>query len=217
MKALVILMSLVTLGSFAQSKKVTESVALTGQTRLELEFPFADNIILKTWDKDEVLVEVDVEINDGEDNDIFVLESSKSESTVFIEMDEDEWDRIGKDRWNRNCNWRTDIYYTVYLPKKLKVEANTISGDYEFTYFGTPLRLKTISGAIDMTVEDDQSLDFKAETISGEVFTDIDIEFPYGKSGLRQIVGQNVRGRINKGGEESQLETISGNIYLRKG
>ena len=60
-------------------------------------------------------------------------------------------------------------------------------------------------------------MDFKAKTISGEVFSDIEISYPYGKEGLRQVVGQDVRGRVSDGGVESKFETISGNIYLRKG
>ncbi len=207
----------------AQPKKVTETVQLSGQVNLDLEFAFADDIVFKTWDRDEVLVEVEVEINDGEDNDIFTLSSSKSSSTVYVEMDEDMWDKVDKGSWNkrrgwnRNCSWESTINYTVHLPKGMEVEANTITGDYEFEYFGTPMNLKTISGAIDMTVPSKSGLDFRAKTITGEVFSDLDIEFPYGKDGLRQIVGQKVRGRISDGGPELLFETISGNIYLRKG
>jgi len=210
-------MCMATLGLSAQPTRVTESVQLNEQTYLDLEFTYADVIIFKKWDKNEILVEVDVEINDGKHNDIFTLKSSKTSSTVRIEMDKDMWKKIDRDDRNRNCSWRSNIDYTVYLPKGIEVEANTISGDYQFEYFGTPMRLKTISGAIDMTVPTKASLDFRAKTISGEVYTDIEIEFPYGKEGLRQIVGQKVRGRISNGGPESHFETISGDIYLRKG
>lgn len=216
MKALLALLCLATLGLSAQSKKVTESVPLSGQSNLELEFTFADQITFKTWEKQEVLVEVEVEIDNGEDNDIFTLYASKTSSTVYVEMDKDMWKRAKRKKGN-NCSWQTTINYTVYLPREMQVEANTISGNYEFEYFGTPLRLKTISGAIDVTVSGSSNLDFRAKTISGEVFSDVDISFPYGKEGLRQIVGQKFIGRINEGGEESLFETISGNIYLRKG
>ena len=79
------------------------------------------------------------------------------------------------------------------------------------------MKLKTISGAIDVTIPASQGMDFKAKTISGEIYSNIEIEYPYGKEGLRQIVGQDVRGRVSSGGVESNFETISGNIYLRKG
>lgn len=105
----------------------------------------------------------------------------------------------------------------MYLPRGLKVKSNTISGDYELSYFGSPLDLRTISGVIDVTITEKENLDFRAKTISGEVYSDIEIKYPEGRDGLRQIVGQQFKGRVNSGGIESAFETISGNIYLRKG
>lgn len=207
-----------TLGLSAQPKKVTASVPVSGQEMLDLEFAFADDIIFKTWDKNEVYVEVMVEINEGKHNDIFTLSTEKSSSTIYVEMDEEMWKKIDKkDKGWNNCNYNTTINYTVYLPKKLSVRSNTISGDYEFEYFGSEMNLKTISGEIDVTVPSQSGLDFKAKTISGEIYSNIEIKYPYGKKGLRQIVGQDVRGRVSNGGLESKFETISGNIYLRKG
>lgn len=218
MRALIILLCLSTLGLAAQPKKVTEEVKVSGQHRLDLDFAFASEITFKTWDKSQVFVEVSVEINDGEDNDIFTLKSETTESTIYIEMDKDMWKKISKDsdKWN-NCNYTSEINYTVYLPKNLKVRSETISGDYTFEYAGQEMDLKTISGAIDISVPERVGLDFRVKTISGEVYSNIEIEYPNGKEGLRQIVGQKFKGRINKGGIESNFETISGNIYLRKG
>ncbi len=213
------MLCLITFGLSAQPKKVTESVDVTGQSMLDLEFDFADDIIFKTWEKNEVMVEVMVEINDGKDNDIFTLSSEKSTSTIYIEMDSDMWKKISKEKdgkW-KNCSYTSTINYTVYLPKNLAVRAETISGDYEFEYFGSEMKLKTISGAIDVTIPASNGMDFKAKTISGEIYSDIEIEYPYGKEGLRQIVGQDIHGRISNGGEESSFETISGDIFLRKG
>lgn len=202
----------------AQPKKVTESVEVTGQSRVVLDFDFADKIDFKVWDKNEVVVEVMVEINNGEHNDIFTLTSSKTGSTIFFEMDEELWSKIPRDedrKWN--CNYSSRMDYLVYLPSELYVSASTITGDYTFEYFDQALKLKTISGAIDITVPSSAGFDFKAKTISGEVYSDIDIRYPEGKEGLRKIVGQDFKGRINGGGNLSHLETISGNIYLRKG
>jgi len=217
MRLLNLILCMVVLGATTQTKKVTESVVLNGQSNLDLEFTFADDITFKTWDKNEVYVEVSVNIQDGKYNDIFTLETDKSSSTISIEMDREMWKKIPKSDRNNNCNWGTELNYTVYAPKNMKIFANTISGDYLLTYTGAKMELKTISGEIDLTIPPTLGLDFKAKTISGEVYSDIDVKFPYGKEGLRQIVGSNVRGRIGTGGDESRFETISGNIYLRKG
>ncbi|WP_421763747.1 hypothetical protein [Ekhidna sp.] len=219
MKAFITLLCLASFGLSAQPKKVTESVSVTGQERLDLEFAFADEIVFKTWEKNEVLVEVMVEINNGEDNDIFTLSSNKSNATIYIEMDEDMWKKLSKQengKWN-NCSYQSNIDYTVYLPANLNVRSNTISGDYAFEFYGAEMELKTISGAIDVTVPEKKGMDFKAKTISGEIYSDIEIKYPYGKDGLKQIVGQDIRGRVSEGGAESTFETISGDIFLRKG
>lgn len=199
----------------AQPTIVNERVVLEKQNQVILEFDFADEIVFETWNKREVYVEVEVSINEGEYDHIFSLKSSTTESAVFVSMDKNMWKKV-KDKGN-NCYWQTEINYRVFLPGKMEVKANTISGNYQLTYFGNRLVLNTISGEIDLTVPKNESLDFEAKTISGEVFSDIDIEYPKGKEGLRQIVGQDFEGRIGKGGPESSFETISGNIYLRKG
>ncbi|MCP4460204.1 MAG: DUF4097 domain-containing protein [Cytophagales bacterium] len=217
MRFLNLLLCMVVLGAAAQTKKVTESVVVNGQLNLDLEFTFADDITFKSWDKKEVMVEVSVNIQDGKYNDIFTLESRTTSSTISIAMDKDMWDKIDRKDRNGNCSWSTELSYTVYAPKNMEIAANTISGDYLLTYAGATMKLKTISGEIDLTVPSKHGLDFKAKTISGAVYSDIEIEYPHGKDGLRQIVGQNVRGRIGSGGDESKFETISGNIYLRKG
>ncbi len=215
MKAIIYILCFVSLNTLAQSKKVTESVKVASEKELSLEFPFANKIKFETWDKQEVLVEVDVEINKGKNNDMFALKSSKRGTSIHIEMDEDVWDEVQKDS---DCNnWNTKIDYVVYLPKNMELTAKTISGNFEFTYFDSPVSLNTISGEIDMTVKQQQSMDFSAKTLTGEIYTDLDIKFPEGKEGLRQIVGQKIKGRISKGGKRSEFETISGHIYLRKG
>lgn len=220
MRALAMILGVVALGAAAQSKKITESVAVAGHTILDLEFTFADDIVLKTWDKKEVLVEVDVNINNGEHNDIFSLTTSTEGQTIRIAMDKDMWKQIEKDWKGKdgccNCH-QSDINYTVYAPKGMEIKANTINGNYQITYAGSAMTLKSISGEIDLTVPAQAGLDFSAKTISGEVYTDISVEFPNGKEGLRQVVGANVKGRIGAGGKQSFFETISGNIYLRKG
>ncbi|MEM9337783.1 MAG: DUF4097 family beta strand repeat-containing protein [Bacteroidota bacterium] len=214
--ALIMSYLLVLLGLSAQPKKETESVKVLEQTNLQLQFDFADRITFTTWEKDEVFVEVDVEINAGRDNDIFSLKTEMTPTTIRISMDRDLWNSIpSKNR--KDCQWSTTLNYTVYLPSSLEVHANTISGDFELEYFEAPIYLKTISGSIDIKIPPGSGMDFRAETISGEMFSDLDIKFLDGKEGLRQVVGQKINGRINDGGYQSRLKTISGNIYLRKG
>jgi len=197
--------------TYAQTK-VTEKVSVRNETRVELDFDFADDIEIKTWDKPEVLVEVSVMINDGEDDGIFELISEKLGSSVLIRLNTDKWKNVGH---NRNCGWNSELLYTVYMPGDMELKAKTISGNFKLQPMEKESIIKTISGDIDITVP--AGLDFKAKTISGEIYSDLDISYPEGKEGLKQIVGMNVKGHVDGGSSPMELETISGNIYLRRG
>ena len=209
---LVVLVVGVAQSSWAQTE-VEKRLPVSGHDRLDLELPFADEISLKTWNNTEVLVKATVSINDGEDDDLFELEITDSQSTIYVEANKDFNKRSGKDR---NC-WEMEIHYEVYFPRNMEVDAKTISGDYVMEFYGKPANIKTISGDVDLTVPSARGLDFRVKTISGEVYSDLDISYPNGTKGLRQMVGTNVDGEVNGGGEFLDLETISGDIFLRKG
>lgn len=205
------LLTLATLAGSAQSQ-VSFSENITTQTILELKLPFATEILLESWAKTEVMVEVSVFINDGEDNDLFKLDKEVSTEVIRFEMDMNPFEQADRS-WRRNCNFEIEITYKVFYPKTMELDAETIDGTFVLKSSPTLARLKTISGDIDISVLD--GLLFHAKTISGEIYTDLDIQIP-NKDGLRQLVGMDVRGTVGNGGKEYILETISGNIYLRK-
>ena len=193
---------------------VEEKIGVTGETRLALDLPFADEIRFETWDRNEVLVQAAVTINNGKEDEIFELESRKSSDTIYVGMNKEQWQDYS---WDGMCQCQeTRIHFRVYFPGTMKIDAKTISGGYTLDYYGQPLRLKTISGDIDLNVTADHGVDFKATTISGEVYSDLDVDYPEGRDGLKQMVGINVRGRVFGGGPAVAMETISGDIYLRK-
>lgn len=190
-----------------------EKADITTQNQVNIDFPFTDEIVIKTWDKKEAFVEARVTINEGEDDAMFAIEKSVTSSTIEFLMDKDQWKGNEK---KRDC-WTSEIFITIYLPASMGVSAKTISGDIITHYFDQPLELKTISGNIDLTIESNKGLDFRAKTISGDVYSDLEITYPQGKDGLRKFVGMDVDGRIRQGGKKSSFETISGSVFLRKG
>ncbi len=214
MKTLLVLLGIFTFLFSIGQTRVTEEIVVNNQKTLDLDFAFADEIEISVWEKDQVFVEVEVTINDGEDDDLFALEKRTSESVIYFRMDKDRFE--SKEYRKKNC-WDMDINYKVYLPRSLRIRAETISGNYTLRYYGQELDFKTISGDVDLTIPRDGNVEFKVKTISGEVYSDLDIRFPEGKAGLRQVVGMNVKGMINEGGNLLDLETISGNIFLRGG
>ena len=194
-------------------KIIEDRQPVSGQRTLDLDFPFANDILIEAWDKSEVYVKATVNINDNEDNDLFEIKSGTSERRIYMEMDESVWESRSK-KSRKNC-WNSDIVINVYLPKSLEIDAETISGNYELAYYGKPFFFKTISGDLDLSVNKDENLDIMVKTVTGEVYTDLDLSYPEGKDGLRQIVGMDLKGRLNQGGEILEMETVSGNVFLR--
>ncbi len=190
-----------------------ENAAISSQKQININFPFTDEIVIKTWDKEEAFIEAKVTINEGEDDAMFAIKKSVSGTEINFSMDEEQW----KANEKKKNNWTSDIFVTVYLPASMEVNAHTISGNIVAHYFDQPLKLKTISGDIDLTIDNNKGLDFHAKTISGDIFSDLEVTFPQGKDGLRKFVGMDVNGRIQQGGKVSKFETISGNVFLRKG
>ncbi len=73
------------------------------------------------------------------------------------------------------------------------------------------MRLKTISGDIDVYIS---NATFDARTLTGGIYSDLDIDFNNGDK--RSHGGQKVSGTVKKGNAYLKLETISGDIFLRK-
>lgn len=193
---------------------VEEKVEVSSESRLSLDLPFADEIRLETWNRKEVAVHAAVNINDGEQDDLFELKSRKTSNTIYIEMDADRWEDFS---WNGMCNCKqTKIMYRVYFPASMAINAKTISGDFVLDYYSQQGRFKTVSGDIDLTIPANHGVDFRVKTVSGEVYSDLDIEYPEGRDGLNQFVGINVHGQAYGGGPLVNMQTVSGDIFLRK-
>lgn len=101
------------------------------------------------------------------------------------------------------------------------VIANSTSGDMEIvmdelSQMG-PTSISLVSGFIDITLPADSQADLSLSSISGEIYTDLDIDLSgREKEGMMRVGGgRNIRGTLNGGGVEMKLKTISGDIYLR--
>lgn len=100
------------------------------------------------------------------------------------------------------------------------VVANTTTGDIEIVFSSLnaqqPTSISNVSGFIDVTLPASSKATLDLSSISGDIFTDFDVQMDAKKEGLRQVGGRRVRGNINGGGVEISLKAISDNIYLRK-
>jgi predicted membrane protein len=101
------------------------------------------------------------------------------------------------------------------------VVASTTSGDIFVVYASLeqskPSSISNISGTVDVTLPANTKANLKMKSITGEIYSDLDLAMPQNKGSLKHIGGgQTVEGSINGGGVEISLKTISDDIYLRK-
>jgi hypothetical protein len=101
------------------------------------------------------------------------------------------------------------------------VVANSISGDILVRYSGmgkSPSAISSVSGAVDVTMPANSKTTLHLRTISGEVYTDFDINMGKGNENddMRRVGGQTVEGTVNGGGTKIALQSISGDVFVRK-
>ena len=230
-------------GASAQ-RIVEKNVPVVSGQDIELEFNYAELIKVTKWDKNEIYVKASVSINCDEDNDIFKLEVENKADNIRISSDYGDLKKITKkyilkeDKdGNTYINGRTlsiNTFYEVNVPEDVELYINSISGNVEIDDYSSgvlriklisgdidikkiegPLYAKSISGFVDLSLGSDQKVDLRMKTVTGEIYTNLDIDFD--KIGTNMgVVGSKVAGTINGGGKEIELESVSGDIYLRK-
>jgi DUF4097 and DUF4098 domain-containing protein YvlB len=111
--------------------------------------------------------------------------------------------------------------------------ASSVDGEVNISFKrvnkDSSLYFSTIDGDIDITLPKEIKADIMARTMDGDVYTGFDTDLVFGgemdgrKGGAFQnfinpfFNSNNITARINRGGNKVYLNTINGNIYIRKG
>jgi hypothetical protein len=239
-----ILAGLVAFPAVAQ-KKVEKTTPWTKGKTIYLNLKFASDIVIKTWQKNEVLVSANVVINNNADNNEFVLTSSESDSEIQIKSDIPRlkeiakaqttvgkqhtyygnggyWDDDKKVYINTGKQVTADLDYEVFVPEGADVRLKTIDGNIKFVYTGRKYDIESISGKIDISISEKQACTLTLKTITGDIYSNLPLQLPADreKDELNLVGGgkfnQNIEAKLNGGGTEVHLKTISSNIFLRK-
>ena len=114
-----------------------------------------------------------------------------------------------------DCSINMDLYFEVRIPKNNKLEIETISGDIEIKDIHARMDINTISGFIDLSLPANYDADLELSTITGGMYSNF--EFNNEKSkGYHHYGKSDISKRLNNGGTRIFLETISGDIFIRK-
>lgn len=226
------LMSLLFTGqSLSQQRVVERSFEVGTGERINLDLKFGEAITVKAWDKNEVSFRAVIEINDGKLNDALILDFDQKKRGLTVSADYDK--RLIKQVRREDCpdrrystySWNDDgdhyavcsnIVYEIFVPLNTDLEVESISSDIELIGLQGPIRAKSISGFVDLSWPSRQGAELLMKTISGEVFSGLDNLTLNNRKRGAPLVGYELRGIIAGGGPRVSLESISGNIYVRK-
>ena len=242
MKSLLLFIGLLlSFNNLIAQKKVTETTKSNGIEDVYINLKFANNIVIKNWNKNEISVEANVNLDDNEHNDYFSLKTDKIGGTYKVTSEYGEYFKkyrnyyttdCDDDEKKKNINYQEShnsiVDYVIYVPQNMQLKIKSISGDVTTdAYVGdlkldlisgnitvkkhsNQMHLKTISGDIDIYVSDAK---LEAKTLTGGVYSDLDIDF---EKNRKRGFGSKIVTTINKGTASLKLDTISGDIYLRK-
>lgn len=221
--------------SKAQNRVVEKSFSVNTTDKIRLKLKFGDTISVKSWDKDKVSFKAVIEINNGKLNDALDLSFDQDKGQLRIASDYDK-EAIKKGNpcdcskadstrkhwssWNDGDGQYmvcSHIKYEVLVPAEANLDVESISSDIELVDLRGPIRAKSISGFVDLSWPSGKPADITLKTISGEAYTDLDdLRFENKKDHI-PIVGYKLKGNIGAGtGPSVSLESVSGNIYLRR-
>ncbi|WP_234567832.1 hypothetical protein [Rhodohalobacter sp. 614A] len=216
---------------FAQQRIVEKTFSANSEEKIRLNLKFGDSIVVKGWDRNEVSFRAVVEVNSGKLNDAFVANYSDGNSGIRIDTDfdkdkledgraEDCPDRsYGSYSWNDGKKHKvvcSNITFELYVPRNSDLQLETISADVELYDLNGPIDAKSISGFVDLSWPDRNGADISLKTITGEAYSDLENLSFKNRQEFFPHVGYELRGEIGSGGPMLRLESISGDVYLRK-
>jgi hypothetical protein len=208
----ILLASLFVLRCDAQ-KIIEKHMSFSNKDLISLDIQIADSIRIITWNKNEVYVKSSININENKDNERYQMTFDDAGSTVKVLAKFREREGNGQGNYNNGCCcFESHIYCDIYMPENANVSVETINGNIVITGHTAAIRAKTISGFIDLSIDAARKADLHLNTISGTVYTDLAVN----TNRSSRSVGTKISDIVNGGGKPISLETISGDIFLRK-
>lgn len=212
----------------AQTKTVERTLDVPANNKIDLQLRFGNQIKITAWDKREAAIKVTYEINGGRLNEALLLKAESDAKSARINVDLDQ--EILKKGKSEDCPENnqssfvynngvqsfscTNIDYEIFVPRNADLTVETINGDIDLKGLTGPVHAKSISGFVDMTIPKEKGAAVSLKTITGEVYSDLDIAFANKEKA--PIVGYELKGKVNGGGSIINLESISNDIFLRK-
>ena len=202
-----------TIGTTFSQKVITKKVDVTGK-KMEMKFDFADSIRIEAWNKNTVELEVSVNIDNNRFNKYYKLNENSFSGDIDL-IEKIDFEAIKKIKGGgNNCNFDKMIRYKLKVPASLEFSLKTISGQVVLEGSLGKMSVNSISGFIDYAVPASMKTRINLSTVTGDVYSNLKFDNKPEKEA--QWVGTKRQLTLNGGTQPIKLETVSGNIYLRK-
>ncbi|MEZ4945015.1 MAG: hypothetical protein R2804_05770 [Cyclobacteriaceae bacterium] len=237
----ILALQLLSLSLFAQTL-VNKSVAIKkGQTIL-MKFDYPELIRVSTWDKNDISIQANVSINNGENDDAFELSINNTVNSVTVENRiadiknlpqmitvRDGAERIvfrSKEEYKKfkaengrsfdRVSWGVDIDVIIDIKVPKGIDTNIIStyGMVEVSDFEGPLMVEAQYGGVDVALNEKKVGVLSAETNYGQIYSNLDV--PFSGKGLQEKDFYTFVSAKPGSGPRYDFESKYGNVYLRK-
>lgn len=195
-------------GTIRAQQAIEKHISFSGKESLSLDIQIADSIIIHTWNKNEVFITASVNINDNKDNEAYITSFDDAGNTVVVNAKFKENYFRGKD----NCCNESDIYWQVFLPENARFTIETINANITIDGQTHEMKVKSISGYIDLAAPSNRKADLDFSTISGTIYSNHQLT----QNKMHTGIPVKIVDKLNGGGVPIKLETISGDIFFRK-
>lgn len=231
----------VSVGLSAQTK-VEKTISVSSGQNISINFDFPELIKLSTWDKNEISIQGEVTINNGENDDAFELLTSTSGNTVLIENKIKDLKDLpqmitvidgskkvmfkSKQEYKKYRNenglsydmvsWGVDmdIRLEIKIPKGMMTSITSVYGMVEVKDFNAPLTVDAKYGGVDASLAIATVGELTVETNYGQIYSNLDLKFEGG--GLKEKDFYTYVTAKPGSGPRYGFESKYGNVYLRK-
>jgi len=242
-KTIAFVAALLTLGLMAQAQtKLDKTVPVKAGQQVRISFDYPKMIRISTWDKNEISISGTVSINNGENDEAFVLDI-KDGGTIRItgkinDMDdlphritivrdgvktvfrnEAEWQKYKKENGKgsyqmMNRGLDMDIELDIKIPANMQTSVESVYGMVEVRNFKGPLHVEATYGGVDATVTESTTGELIAETNYGHIYSDLNIKLNNDR--VREEDFHTLVSVKPGTGPSYRFESPYGNVYLRK-
>jgi len=203
---------------------VEKELIVKPNTSLNLKLDFADTIHVVQSKDNSLRIKATVSINDNLHNDKYELITEESDQMIRVNAKIHDMNSLRvpcKNLKGSNYNYHDGkcltmtINYTIEIPAVSNLRVETISGDIIIENSKYPLNIKSISGFIDLSIPVKSNANISIETVTGGVYTNHDTNKENYNCDSNPG-GTDANLKLGSGENRIKLNTVSGDIYLRK-